>query len=109
MVNSTYKIDENHTYMLLGNTLWLKVFYHNSTFVDFFNKKEDEALDTHTERKFSILGSIDSSFKINGKYEFLYEVPGIRGYNRWRQSKHPKDTVVSITQDENCFHPVKLY
>ena len=108
--NSTYVVDANHTYMMLDNTLWLKVFYHNTTFGNYFSyNNEEEALDSHTERKFSILGTIDSSFLINKKYEFLYEVPGVRGYNRWRQSKHPKDTYASITPEENGFQPKKLW
>ena len=109
MSNSTYKIDENHTYMLFKNAIWLKVFYHNATFGDFYERNEADVLDSHTEQKFSILGSINSSFKINGKYEFLYEIPGKIGYNRWKQTNHPINTTKSMTPEENGFQPVKLY
>ena len=107
--NSTYVIDANHTYMILKNALWLKVFYHNTTFGDYFNSANaDEVLNSHTNQKFSILGTIDSSFLIDKKYEFLYEVPGKRGYNRWRQTNHPKDTNLSTTPEQNGFKPIKL-
>ena len=108
-MNSTYIIDANHTYMLLGNVLWLKVFYHNSTFGDYFSVgNEEEALNSHTKSKFSILGTVDKSFLINNKYEFLYEVPGVKGYNRWRQSMLPKDTNLSITNEQIGYKPVKI-
>ena len=105
--NSTYYVDENHTYMIKSNILWLKVFYHNTTNGDYFTTLE-ETLDSHTKQKFSILGSIGSDFHVKGKYEFLLEAPGKRGYNRWRQSVHPKDTTTSSNEATNGYEPIKL-
>ena len=65
--NFTYILDQNHTYMIKANTLWLKVFYHNTTFGDYF-KTIEEVYESHTERKFSILGSIGTSFLVNASY-----------------------------------------
>ena len=107
MTNFTAKINDNRTYMSKSGCIWLKVFYHNCENGDFFNTRS-ETLEIYSKNKFSILGLIDSTFKINGKYEFLLEVPGQLGYNRWRQSVHPKDTTRDATEEINGYEPVKL-
>jgi hypothetical protein len=94
--------------MFLANTLWLRIFYHNSKNSEYFSADGSEALYSSSSTKKSIIGSIDSSFQINGKYEFLYEVPGMRGYNRWRQLKHPINTTLWMKSEDNGFQPVKL-
>ena len=107
MQNSTYKLDENRTFMIKDNILWLKVFYHNTTFGDYFSSL-DEALDSHTAQKFSILGTIDDSFRVNGKFEFLLEIPGKHGYNRWRQIINPKDTTSATDGEANEYEEIKI-
>ena len=86
---------------------WLLVFYHNSASGEYFTSIE-EALDSHTPRKFSIIGSINTKFLIRGKYEFLLDVPGFAGFNRWRQKLHPKDTTNATNSETNEYEPVKL-
>ena len=107
MRNSTYYLDENHTFMIKSNILWLKVFYHNATFGDYFSSTE-ETLDSHTPQKFSILKYIDDSFKVREKFEFLLEIPGIRGFNRWRQLINPKETKTETNETTNEYQPVKI-
>jgi len=69
---------------------WLKVFYHDSSTGSYFSSLS-EALSTNNQYKYSILGSIDTKYRINEKFEFLLEYPGFDGYNRWKQSLNPKD------------------
>ena len=107
MKNITYTVDANHKYMLMLNRLWLQVFYHNCTYGDYFTSL-DQVRDSHTARKFSILGSIGTSFKIKGKYEFLLDIPGMPGFNQWRQSVFPFDAQVTSTAESNGYEPVKL-
>ena len=99
--------DENHTVMQKDGSLWLKVFYHNTTFGDYFTKYED-VLDSHTPQKFSILGLINEAFKIRGKYEFLLDVPGSKGFNRWRQKLHPNETTTTTNSTMNEYEPIKI-
>jgi hypothetical protein len=106
-INSTYIADENHTYMIKSNILWLKVFYHNTTNGEYF-KTLNETLDSHTKQKFSILGSTKTGFLVREKYEFLLEVPGRYGYNRWRQSVHPIDTTIHSNASTNGYEPIRL-
>ena len=68
---------------------WFKVFWHKMEKEgDGFNSFE-EASFSNTTNKFSILSTIDSKYKIQGKYEFLLFYPSLSGYNRWRQSNFP--------------------
>ena len=105
--NFTYYIDDNHTYMIKSNTLWLKIFYHNTTFGDYFESL-GEVYDSHTAQKFSILGAIGPEYLVNEKYEFLLEIPGQKGYNRWRQKIHPLNTTKDATSVTNGYEPVRL-
>jgi len=67
---------------------WELVFYHNSYGSVYFSSFS-EALSCNMANKFSILGSMNETYKFNGKYEFLLEYPGVVGYNWWRQSLLP--------------------
>ena len=100
-------IDENHTVLKKDGALWLLVFYHNTTFGDYFHSI-DEVYDSHTAQKFSILGIINEAFKIRNKYEFLLDVPGFKGFNRWRQKYHPKETTQNTNSTMNEYEPIKI-
>ena len=106
-MNTTYSILGNTTVMKIGGKLFLLIFYQNTTNGGYFANRE-EVLDFNTPNKFSIIGKIDESFYYNGKYEFLYEVPGYRGYNTWRQKIHPSDTNENTTSDDYQYEAVKL-
>ena len=107
MRNSTYRLDDNHLFMIKSNILWLQVFYHNTAFGDYFTSLE-ETLDSHTPQKFSILGTINDNFRVKNKFEFLLEIPGKRGYNRWRQYINPISTTKETNEITNKYEPVKL-
>jgi len=69
---------------------WLKLFYHNSVGSIYFANR-NEALYTIGTSKYSILSTLNTSFIVNGAYEFLLEYPNVPGYNRWRQNLRPMD------------------
>jgi len=48
-----------------------------------------QALSVNDKYRYSILGSIGSDFKYDGKYEFLLEYPQLNGSNWWIQNKNP--------------------
>ena len=100
-------IDDNHTVLKKDGALWLLVFYHNTTFGDYFHSL-DEVYDSHTAQKFSILGIINEAFKIRNKYEFLLDVPGFKGFNRWRQKYHPNETTQYTNSTMNEYEPIKI-
>ena len=79
---SFYEIKE------LYNAKWLKIFFHNSSNQTYFHNKQ-EALNSKSFQKFSILGEINNNFLNNNKFEFLLEYPEIIGYNRWTQVANP--------------------
>ena len=86
---------------------WLLVFYHNTASGEYFTSIE-ETLDSHTARKYSILGSINRKYLIEGKYEFLLDVPGFEGFNRWRQKLNPKDTTIDTNSTTNEYEPKEI-
>ena len=69
------------------DSFWLKVFFHNSTGNIKF-KDPKEALHCDLPQKYSILDTINSNMKTNGKYEFIIEYPN-EVYYQWRQTKNP--------------------
>ena len=78
----------NYSLMIFKDAIWIKIFYHNmSNLEGFFT--ENEALNTSSEYKYSILGSIDDIKRYNHKYEFIIEYPELGTYNRWIQAKNP--------------------
>ena len=102
-----YSVNETTTLMIFGPSLWLKVYEHNASENDYFTSIEQVAY-VNQKNMFSILGSINNSFKVGGYYEFFYEVPGYQGYNRWKQKLHPFETSDDTTIEEIGFKPVKL-
>ena len=90
-----------------NSKLWLLVFYHNSSQGDYFTSIEQLSY-VHTPHLFSILGNINEKYRIDGYYEFLYEVPGAEGYNEWKQKVHPFDTTTSSTPESIGFEEINL-
>ena len=107
MKNYTYSINETLLLMKTFNALWLRVFYHNASLGDYFTTKEEVGY-INTQQMFSIIGSIDETYQIAGYYEFLYEVPGYEGYNRWKQKVHPFQTTAASTSESNGYKPIEL-
>ena len=61
-------------------------------------------LKNNEPNKFSILGELDNSFKINGKFEFLLEYPKLEGFNMWSQLKNPVKAEPNV---ENGYKEIK--
>lgn len=78
-----------YKYKSFNGSLWTLIFYHNATFNATFDD-ENEVLSSNKEDKYSIIGEIRSSHRIDGKYEFLFEYPQYSGkYNQWKQRNAP--------------------
>ena len=69
---------------------WLKIFYHNASNHDYFNDAKDALLSLNNKNKYSILKYLPRihTFEYR-KFEFLLEYPGLKGYNRWKQTSNP--------------------
>ena len=78
---SIYDVEE------LRNISWTLIFHHNVS--GGFFKTHKEALFSFKPDKYSILGYIDDSFKINDKFEFVLIYPENPGYNHWTQKINP--------------------
>ena len=88
-INGTYRGRE---YRSFKDAQFLKIFFHNySNLISF--KDEKDAMHCNEKDKYSILSELDSSYRINGKYEFLLVYPLLGLYNWWRQSKLPFDNI----------------
>ena len=77
------------------NRTWLKIFYHNCTNGNYFNKSKTEQINyINEEDMFSILGLITDDFKVEDEYyEFLLKYPEYPdGYNHWQQTSFPLTT-----------------
>ena len=106
-MNTTYSIFESTKLMKIRGKIFMLIFYQNTEKGDAFTSL-NEVLSSNTSHKYSILGKINEQFQYRGKYEFLYEVPGIKGYNIFRQKLHPKDTTSDMNEDQIQFEPIKL-
>ena len=71
------------------NVQWLKIFHHDCTKREFFQRGSPELLNINTKNRYSLLYIINEKFKIDGKYEFLLEYPEANKHNHWRQSNNP--------------------
>ena len=96
-------------FQIKNNKNWLKIFYHNSSNGIYFNNL-NETLNCNTEFKYSILYKINSSFKINGKFEFLLEYPELfPNYNHWTQVKNPLETFEIIDGNNDLgYEPIHI-
>lgn len=74
---------------MFNNSLWLKVFHHNSAGSVYFTSRY-EALNSRKPQKYSILYKINDNFKLNhnGKkcFSFLMEYAQIPQYISWHQT-----------------------
>ena len=84
---------------------WLLIFRHKYVSDSDLFLNESEALSSKKENKFSLLGSIDRTFRFHGKYEFLLEYPGNEGFNQWTQTKNP---VFAQKNKENGYQPISI-
>jgi hypothetical protein len=72
---------------------WHKILYHNMTEREYGFSDESEAIQCDSVNKYSILSELNSSYKINEKFEFLLEFPESDEYYQWRQTNNPLDEV----------------
>ena len=92
-----------NSFKVFRDKKWLLVFRQKYESAEDLFKNESEVLFSNAEKKFSILGNIDKSFRIRNKYEFLLEYPGNDGFNHWTQTKNP---VFAEPEKENGYKPI---
>ena len=63
---------------------FVRIFHHKFPFGNMFLNYE-ECNKSLKKNKFSVIGSIDESFKINNNYHFLLEYPEINARVEWEQ------------------------
>lgn len=89
---------------------WILIFHHDSTFGMF--SRYSEARYSMNKNKFSVIGRIDDSFKINEKFEFMLKYPNISGQNHWTQTVNPihaqPNVLVNDTWFSNNWHGLSL-
>ena len=81
------------------NKSWLLIFSHNSSRSGLF-PNSDAALFSLLPVRFSILSTIEDSWKIDNKFEFMLEYPEHSVRNIWKQSLNPIDDYESARPDE---------
>ena len=75
-------------YIYKLNTFWQLLYYHDYS-IEKWWASLNEAKKSYKANKYSVLYSINPSYKINNEYEFLLEYPGYTGYNQWCQTSNP--------------------
>ena len=82
----------NQYFRIYKNSIFELIFYHNLRIGSYFIGEEDakKALD-YDKGKYNILYKLNSSYKHNGKYEFLLEYPEKGKTNHWFQDNNPLD------------------
>ena len=70
--------------------IWLKVFFHDSSNNEFFNKSEAH-YNVGNPHKFSILQNIHLFVPKVNDYEFLLEYPELQGLMHWKQRANPME------------------
>lgn len=65
---------------------WKLVYYHDSSF-GYWKKDRSDVFSCNEAGKYSILGSLHNSYRIDGRFEFLLEYTN--GFNRWQQRNNP--------------------
>ena len=85
---------------------WLKIFYHNSTGINFFTK-EEAPYNVNDPAKYSILKLIPRIRRYDSSvFEFLIEFPELEGFNRWTQIANPLNVKSPI--EDIGFSPISL-
>ena len=84
------------------NSVWVRIYSHDSRAGTILWTSSSEALNTQTTYKYSRLNLLTSSsatFKdSNGKYEFMLRCPTrLQGWNRWKQTNAPQSEYVTPT------------
>ena len=72
------------------NRIWLKVFFHDSSEKEFFNKSEAQ-YNIGNSHKFSILQNMHLFVPNANDYEFLLEYPELQGLMHWKQIINPME------------------
>lgn len=107
------KITRYHRYeiSIFDNKQWVKIFHHDVGNNTLFDKNKEIALQqliyTKSQHIFSVLGFIDSSFKINSKYNFLirYETELPNDFYYFNQSNFPLYAKIPEGVSKNFIHP----
>ena len=84
---------------------WLLLFQHNISKVKTYFSNYTEFLSINTYEKYSILNSLDDSYKISNKFEFLLEYPDLGGFNIWTQTHNP---LKSLPEESNGYSPILI-
>lgn len=93
-INGDEKInDAGYEIKIINDTKWLKIYHHNSTTLFSDNKviATTQVYFINETNRFSVIGYINDSFKINGLYNFLFHFPDDYpdDYFYFNQSTHP--------------------
>lgn len=84
-----------------GGARWARIYYHNSKQGSVVFSSLSECKNVQAADKYSRLGILDSgsTYKINGKYEFMLEYPidAPGKYNRWKQTNAPQNDYITPT------------
>jgi hypothetical protein len=71
--------------MAYNGSKWIMIFHQKHPEGGFFT--DDECLKSLRKKRFSVIGSINESFKINSRYHFLLEYPALGDKIEWEQTK----------------------
>ena len=87
---------------------WMLIFHHEITGRVYFDNDE-EALNCHEEKKYSILSSIKDTMKFNDKFEFLLQYGSSQTkYNRWKQKLNPLEQTEEDVKEAEGFESIHL-
>ena len=82
----------DYEYKVFRGASWLKIYYQDVD-IAIFNDIND-AKSCNEPGKYSILEEAKTiPHYENAYFEFLLEYPGFAGFNRWKQSVYPLDTI----------------
>ena len=82
----------NYEYKISKKASWLKIYYQDVD-IGVFTEIND-ARSCNEPGKYSILEEARNVTRYENEYfEFLLEYPGLAGFNRWKQSIYPLDTI----------------
>ena len=96
---------EKRFYDTFNNQLYLLLFYHDTTISKFWDYGQTTSFES--ESRYSILSSLDDTFKINEKFEFLLEYPKFP-HIKWRQTNNPLKEVAGPDEKVEGFDPISV-
>ena len=93
-----------HSKSVFGSK-WILVYFLNASELMFFD--DDNILFSNLTSRYSVLGSLDDSYKNNGYFYFLLEYPelGDKKYIYWKQIMNPVHTELN---DNIGYVPIKV-